>query len=92
MNRSKVAGGKDIQRNARFSTPAYIEGHYDEEPKLTRMMLPSGRMVTATPPPSEPEDNQTYSMPELIYLQSRSFTPRTFGNLQKELVITVDSA
>ena len=68
----------------RLSIPAYtypdqdLEEHYfRREP--TRMMLPSGRMVTATPPPSEPDDNYASSMPELIYLQSRSFSPDMFG-------------
>ena len=70
----------------RLSIPAFIYPDQDLENQFfrrepTRMMLPSGRMVTATPPPSEPDDNYASSMPELIYLQSRSFSPDMFGRL-----------
>ena len=70
----------------RLSIPPFVyaddnlEYQYFEEKRI-RMMLPSGRMVTVTPTPSEFDDNQAYSMPELGYLQSRSFSPNLFGKL-----------
>ena len=75
----------------RLSIPPYLyadnllENQFTQERK-TRIMLPSGRMVTATPPPSESDDIQAYSMPELNYLQSRSFSPNLFG---KKIVCTL---
>ena len=57
-----------------------LENQFFTERK-TRIMLPSGRLVTATPPPSESEDNQAYSMPELNDLRSRSYSPNLLGRL-----------
>lgn len=72
------------QPRERLSIPAFTYRDQDLEDQFfrrgpTRMMLPSGRMITATPPPSEPDENCASSMPELIYLQSRSFSPDMFG-------------
>ena len=74
----------------RLSVPPFLYPDHDLEDQFfpkekTRMMLPSGRMVNATPPPSEPEENYASSMPELIYLQSRSFSPDMFGRLYRNL-------
>ncbi|KAI6653378.1 Thrombospondin-3a-like [Oopsacas minuta] len=88
MNRNvKKTGTSKPRERLSIPTYAYADAYLEDQffqKEHTRMMLPSGRMVTATPPPSEPDENYASSMPELIYLQSRSFSPDMFDELRRQ--------